>query len=180
MSNKLEQMNVRLSESLKKKIIALAEEKDLKTSDFVRQTLEEAIEGGSVEDTKDKLLKNFQSGQRQILQAAAFIAHTDTGRSLVDCLKTALEIAENQKITEIADIDKLTREEREEITLQVNDLVAQKLGISALALTFVRLMLTTYIGVLYNQEIFQMTPLSMKTMDEIKQNLDKEKANKKT
>ena len=180
MSNKLEQMNIRLSESLKKKIITLAGEKELKASDFVRQTLEEAIEGSSREEHNERLLKNFQSGQRHLLQAAAFIAHTDTGRPMVDCLKIALEIAESQNISELSDINKLTREEREGMTLQVNEVVAQKLQVSPLALTFIRLMLTTYIGVLYNQEIFQMTPLSMKTMEEIKQILDTEKANKKT
>ena len=118
---------------------------------------------------------NFSNQERIILQAAAFIAHTDTGKPLIDCLKTALEIAEEQKFTGITDPMKFSREEREKLTLEVNDITAKKLEVSPQALTYIRLMLITYLGIIYNQEIFQMTPLSMKTMEEIKEHLDKQK-----
>ena len=174
MSNKLEQMNIRLSEKLKENITNLAEEKGLKTSDFVRQTLEEAIEGKSKENIANLLKTNFSNREKIILQAAAFIAHIDTGRPLVDCLKIALKVAEEQKITEIADPMNISREEREKITLDINKVVAEKLQVSNKALTYIRLILTTYIGLLYNEDIFRMTPLSMKVMDEIKDHLDEQ------
>ena len=79
MSNKLEQMNIRLSEGLKKKITDLAKEKDLKTSDFVRQVLEDAIKDKPREI--EGKISNYSMRERLILQAAAFIAHADTGRS---------------------------------------------------------------------------------------------------
>lgn len=175
MSNKLEQMNIRLSENLKKNITNLAEEKGLKTSDFVRQTLEEAIEGKSNNSFNNLLKPNFSNREKIILQAAAFIAHIDTGRPLVDCLKIALDVAEEQKITEIPDPMSLSRDEREKRTLEINKIVAEKLQVSNQALTYIRLILTTYIGLLYNEDIFRMTPLSMLVMDEIRVNLDSQK-----
>ena len=176
MSNKLEQMNIRLSEGLKKKITHLAKEKDLKTSDFVRQTLEEALK----EKPRDEIenISNFTSSERIILQAAAFIAHTDTNRPLVECLKIALDVAKEQKITEISDPTKLSREEREKFTLEVNNSVTEKLQVSDLALTYIRLILVTYLGLIYNQDIFQMTPFSMEAMKGVKEQLDLQKKNK--
>ena len=93
---------------------------------------------------------------------------------MVDCLKIALKVAEEQKITEIADPMNISREEREKITLDINKVVAEKLQVSNKALTYIRLILTTYIGLLYNEDIFRMTPLSMKVMDEIKDHLDEQ------
>ena len=177
MSVKLEQMNIRLSETLKNKITDLAKEKDLKTSDFVRQTLEDAIEGRSRQGDNEFSLSNLHSRERYILQAIAFIAHTDTGKPLVDCLKVALEVAEKQKIKDFVDPTKFSREIREKQILKINEIVSEKLQISSLALTFIRLMITTYLGIIYNQEIFQATPLSVRTMEEIKQSLDQGKAN---
>ena len=175
MSNKLEQMNIRLSENLKKNISNLAEEKGLKTSDFVRQTLEEAVEGKSTDEINNLLKSNFSNREKIILQGVAFIAHTDTGRPLIDCLKTALDVAEEKKLTKIADPNNVNREEREKITLEINKVVAEKLQVSSQALVYIRLVLTTYMGLLYNEDIFRMTPLSMLVMEEIKEQLDKQK-----
>ena len=173
MSNKLEQINIRLSEGLKKKITDLAKEKDLKTSDFVRKTLGDALKEKSKENLVE--IANFTSRDRIVLQAAAFIAHTDTVRPLVDCLNIALEVAKQQMSTEIADPMKLSREEREKYTLELNSTVAKKLQVSKQALTYIRLLLVTYLGLIYNQDIFQMTPLSMETMKGIKEQLDLKK-----
>lgn len=175
MSNKLEQMNIRLSETLKKNITNLAEKKGLKTSDFVRQTLEEAIEGKSSLEITNLLKSNFSNREKIILQAVAFIAHTDTDQPLIDCLRTALEVAEEKKINQIADPINVSREEREKITLEINKVVAEKLQVSSQALTYIRLLLTTYMGLLYNEDIFRMTPLSMLVMEEIKEQLDDKK-----
>jgi predicted transcriptional regulator len=175
MSNKLDQMNIRLTSELKDKIQELAKERDVKTSDFVRQTLEDAIEGKSIERERNLFTANILTRERHILQAIAFIAHTDTGRPLVDCLKIALQEVKDQEMTEMVDPIKYTREERETHALKINTAVAEKLRISPLALTFIRLILTTYFGIIFNQDIFQLTPLSMETMGEIKSFLNQNK-----
>lgn len=171
MSNKIEQMNIRLSAKLKDKIQGLAKDKEMKTSDFVRQTLEEAIEGKSRHIEEDELLSDFSSRERHMLQAVAFIAHTDTGRDIVDCMKIALELA-GENFKNMASISNLTRGEAENQAMQLNDLASKKLQVSPLAVVFIRIIILTFFGFTYEQNIFELTPLSISTMEAIKEQLD--------
>ena len=174
MSNKLEQMNIRLSAKLKDKIQELAKENDLKTSDFVRQTLDEAIEGRFKRNEGEEILSKFSNHERHMLQAVALIAHTDTGRPIVDCMKIALEVGEKHFLN-LSNISELSREEAERQAMQLNKIASQKLQVSSLAIVFIRIMILTFFGLAYDQEIFQLTPLSISTMEAIKEQLEKQK-----
>ena len=172
MSNKLEQMNIRLSAKLKDKIQELAKENDLKTSDFVRQTLEEAIEGKSKKNEVEEMLSNFTNHERHMLQAIAFIAHSDTGRPIVECMKIVLEVG-GKNFQNLSHISEFNREEAERQAMHLNELSSQKLQVSPLAIVFIRIIILTFFGLTYDQDIFQLTPLSISTMEAIKEQLDK-------
>lgn len=174
MSNKIEQMNIRLSAKLKDKIQELAKKKDIKTSDFVRQTLEEAIEGTSKKVEEDEILSAYSNRERHLLQAIAMIAHTDTGRPVVDCMKIALELG-GTNFQNLTNITSLGREESEKQAMQLNKVASEKLQISPLAVVFIRIIILTYFGLAFDQNIFDVTPLSIATMEAIKEQLEKEK-----
>lgn len=161
MSNKLEQMNIRISENMKDRITEIAKKKNIKTSDFVRQTLEEAIEGKSQSEINELLITNFSNRETIILKAAAFIAQTDTGKFMADCLKIAMQVAKEFNLASIADPTKISREEREKQTMEINKEVSKRLQVSPKGNFLIHLLLVTYMGINYNEDIFHsMTPLT--------------------
>ena len=109
-----------------------------------------------------------------MLQAVALIAHTDTGRPIVDCMKIALEIG-GKNFMKLTNISSLSREEAEKQAMQLNILASQKLQVSPLAIVFIRIVILTYFGLMYDQNIFEVTPLSINTMEAIKEQLDNQK-----
>lgn len=175
MPNKVDQMNIRLSPKLKDKLQELAKENEQKTSDFVRQTLEDAIEGKVSKEQNKLNLSNFTNRERHILQAAAFIAHVDTEKPMIDCMKAALQTVK-AKFKDLPNTTTLKREEREEQAKKLNTIVAKELGVSPLAVLFIRIIILTFFGLAYDQDIFQMSPLSIETIEEMRKQLNKQKA----
>ena len=89
-------MNIRISSNLKQKIQKLAKENNIKTSDFVRQTLEEAL--GKKDSMEKRILtleENFTTDQKKLMSrmmyAAAHIANIDTNLPLEQCLSITLQ-----------------------------------------------------------------------------------------
>ncbi|MFW9930317.1 MAG: hypothetical protein ACFFD1_13055 [Candidatus Thorarchaeota archaeon] len=155
MSNKSDQMNIRISADLKEKIQSLARERNLKTSDFVRQTIEDAIEG------KPSISKE-QSFAQSVLRAGGLIAQIDSGKSIHVCMQTIFQVAEENYVELYGFSSKMSREERELEGLKVKDAIAKKLNLSPIASMCIVLMITTYHGFLYNQDILQI-PLPLST-----------------
>ena len=166
-------MNIRLSAKLKEKIQELAKESDIKTSDFVRQTLEEAIEGKSKKD-EEEILSPFSNRERHLLQAVAFIAHTDTGKPIVECMKLALEVG-GENFQNLSNLSEVSREEAEKQAMHLNRIASERLKVSPLANVFIRIIILTFFGLTYDQHIFDVTPLSISTMEAIKEQLEKQK-----
>ena len=173
MSNKTDQMNIRISANLKEKIQLLAKNSDLKTSDFVRQTLENTIEGKVNNPSYLGNLSNLKKREQNLFQAVAFIAHIDTGKPIDHCMQVIAKIGAD--FTDFDNLTNLSREEREKESINVRENVAQELNTSPLGRMFISLIVLTYYGIVYEEDYFKMTPLSLDVLEMMRNHLEQQK-----
>ena len=69
-------------------------------------------------------------------------------------------------------MSEINREEAEKIAMILNELVAEKLHVSPLAIVFIRIIILTFLGLAYDQNTYEVISLSISTIEDFKEQLE--------
>ena len=133
MSSKKEQLNIRISSELKTQLTRVSEERNLSLSDFIRTTLENAINNGEdlenrISSIEDKMNIDWDKHERRVLYAGATIANLDTGIPMDKCMATTLDVINDMNIN-FSKFLALPRVEMEQAYLGVQKTIKEKLDL---------------------------------------------------
>jgi hypothetical protein len=175
MSNKTEQVNLRIQSELKSKLSEISDKKGISMSDFIRQKLEEAIiSKDKIEHRIASLEKAFstEGGKliRRMMYAGANIASIDTGLPLDHCLSITIQTLEEFDILEI-NMMQLSRADLESIYIRIQEKIKEKLQLSDRAIAFLRVLFASLTGMLYDEHLFDMSPMSVITLERLRKEL---------
>ena len=172
LSNKAEQLNLRISTDLKKKLSEISDKKGISMSDLIRQNLENVIINKDIIENRISSLetmfdKDHKKLIKRMLYAAANIASIDTGLPLDQCLSTTLRIVDEFGIQNL-DITHMTRDEIEIEYLKIQEKIKEILHLSDQAIAFISVLILSFMGIIYNEHFFDMSPMSVITLERLR------------
>ena len=174
MSIKTEQINLRISSELKSQLTRVAAEQGISMSDYIRQTLEDSIQGDTVKERitsiEEQLKTTSDLNISALLDAASLIGSIDTNLPIEKCYSISLQIATQAQL-DPEQLLSLSRVEMETNYLTVQDKIKSELGLSDRAIAFISLMFTTFTGITYKEAIFAGKPLAIKTLERLRYQL---------
>lgn len=174
MSSKSEQLNIRISPSLKSDLQKTADKLGISASDLIRTSLEQAITQDrselqeKVKTLEKKLDHRWDQMQRKLIMASATISSIDTGHPLDHCINLVMKNANTE-----LDFTNSTRTDLEREALDIHLKMAEELGASENARMMISLITITYIAMVYSEDIFSPTPFSLEVMKRVRSALDK-------
>lgn len=174
MSAKTEQINMRISLSLKEDLTEAAREAGISMSDYIRQALQNSIEQANGQDLDSGQL--WEKYITRMLYAGATIVNLDTNIPLDQCISTTLRVIEGSGHS-ISDLLNAPRNKLEEEYLKIQEKIKGQLNISEEAMSYLNLMATMFSSLLYHEHVFEMSPMSVVALERIRKVLEPREAN---
>ncbi len=175
---KTDQITIRISPELKQQLQESAKLHSMKTTEFIRQTLERVGDPkqidveARVEQLEKHILGYFWRNMEIIvIKALAMVVSMDKNMPIDQCLFLVSTKATEVFGTSPSVATQIPRSKREEMDLKFVHKVQSDLDLSPIAIMAISLIISTYLGMVYEEEIFQLTDFSMQTMQYLRDNL---------
>ncbi len=172
---KTDQITIRISSELKEQLYEIAEQRDIKPSEFIRQTLESAVDPNQIDtETRLDLLEGQIHGyewtniQIKAIKAAATVISIDKNMPIDQSLANVSKVTREAYSGDPSIADQLSRSNREKTSLQMIHQLQSDLDLSSIAVLALNLIVCTGLGIHYDEDIFQVTDFSMLTMQYIR------------
>ena len=166
---------IRISQELKEKLDEEAMKKKMSVSKFIRQLIENTVEGNSLQEIENRLkalesntiIKGENVHQHRLTMAYAHILSSVPGISINDAILHTKNVLVGLNINP-TEITKLSRPEYEELALQFQKQIISDFDLSNEVSLLTEAIMLCAISELYSSDIFQPYGISLDIIQQLK------------